>query len=61
MFPDYHGVGDEWLKLDYENMAKVSAAIALAAFRLADAAEAPGWNPENPKTARYIKAQQAAK
>jgi hypothetical protein len=60
-FPDYHGVGDEWPKLDYDNMAKVGSAIALAAFRLADSAEAPRWNPENPRTARYIKAQQAAR
>jgi hypothetical protein len=57
MFPDYHAVGDEWPKLDYENMAKVSSAIALAAFRLADSVEAPRWNPENPRTARYIKAR----
>ena len=61
MFPDYHGVGDEWPKLDYGNMAKVGGAIALAAFRLADSAEAPQWNPDNPRTARYIKARQAAK
>jgi hypothetical protein len=61
MFPDYHGVGDEWPKLDYDNMAKVGSAVALAAFRLADAAEAPQWNPDNPRTARYIKAQQAAR
>jgi Zn-dependent M28 family amino/carboxypeptidase len=57
MFPDYHGVGDEWPKLDYDNMAKVGRAIALAAFRLADSAEAPRWNPENPKTARYRRAR----
>jgi Zn-dependent M28 family amino/carboxypeptidase len=56
-FPDYHGVGDEWPKLDYGNMAKVGSAIALAAFRLADSAEAPRWNPENHRTTRYIKAR----
>jgi len=61
MFPDYHGVGDEWPKLDYDNMAKVDDAIALAAFRLADSAEAPRWNPDNPGTARYIKARQPAR
>jgi hypothetical protein len=22
-YPDYHGVGDEWQKIDYANMAKV--------------------------------------
>jgi hypothetical protein len=60
-FPDYHGVGDEWPKLDYGNMAKVDDAIALAAFRLADSAEAPRWNPDNPGTARYLQVRPAAK
>jgi hypothetical protein len=60
-FPDYHGVGDEWPKLDYDNMAKVSGAIALAAFRLADSTEAPRWNPDDPGTARYIKARRPAR
>jgi Zn-dependent M28 family amino/carboxypeptidase len=59
MFPDYHEVGDEWPKLDYDNMAKVDSAIALAVFRLADSAEAPRWNPDNPSTARYIETRQA--
>jgi hypothetical protein len=59
MFPDYHAVGDEWPKLDYDNMAKVDSAIALAAFRLADSAETPRWNSGNPKTARYIEVRRA--
>jgi hypothetical protein len=54
-FPDYHGVGDAWPKLDYDNMAKVGSAIALAVFRLADSVEAPRWNPESPGAARYGK------
>ena len=60
MFPDYHAVGDEWPKLDYENMAKVDNAIALAALDLADSAAAPEWNPREPKAARYIKARESA-
>jgi Zn-dependent M28 family amino/carboxypeptidase len=43
MFPDYHGVGDEWSKLDYDNMAQVAAALALGAWRLADSETAPQW------------------
>lgn len=54
MFPDYHRVSDEWPKLDYENMAKVDGAIALGLFRIADSAEVPQWNRDNPRTARYI-------
>lgn len=56
-FPDYHAPGDEWPKLDYENMAKVTGVIAAAVFGLADSSEAPRWNQDNPRTARYVKAR----
>lgn len=58
MFPDYHKPGDEWQKIDYDNMAKVDVTVALAVFRLADSSEPPQWNKEIPDTARYIKARQ---
>ena len=32
---------DEWLKLDYDNLAKVDLAMALAVFRLANSLETP--------------------
>jgi hypothetical protein len=57
VYPDYHQPGDEWPKLDYENMAKVDRAVALALFRIADSIEPPQWNLANPKTAPYIKAR----
>jgi Zn-dependent M28 family amino/carboxypeptidase len=53
VYGDYHKAGDEWPKLDYENMARVDRAIALAAYGLADSAGAPQWNAENPKTEAY--------
>jgi len=56
-FPDYHGVGDEWPKLDYDNMAKVDRAIALAVRALADSAAAPEWNASNPATEPFVKAR----
>jgi hypothetical protein len=59
-FPDYHRAGDEWQKIDYENMAKVAQTIALGLSRVADNVEPPRWNAENPKTARYVKAHEAA-
>ena len=52
VFPDYHQAGDEWPKIDYENMAKVDRAVALAVYRIADNAEAPKWNVANPKSVR---------
>ena len=54
-FGDYHKPGDKWPKLDYENMTRVDRAIALAAYGLADGAEEPRWNAENPKTEAYRK------
>ncbi len=60
-FPDYHAVGDEWPKLDYANMAKIDCALALAAFRLANASEAPAWNTANPRVTRYVEAAKKMK
>ena len=54
IFPDYHAVGDEWQKLDYENMAKVDVAVALGVLDMANNPQAPQWNKENPKAARYV-------
>jgi hypothetical protein len=56
-YPDYHAVGDEWQKIDYENMAKVDRTVALAVLNIANTAKAPAWNAENPKTAPFRQAQ----
>ena len=58
MFPDYHRPGDEWQKLDYDNMAKVDATVALGILDMANSAQAPQWNKENPKTARYVQVRE---
>jgi Zn-dependent M28 family amino/carboxypeptidase len=55
-FPDYHAVGDEWQKIDYDNMAKVDRAISLAMFLMADSEQPVRWNEANPKAAPYVKA-----
>jgi len=60
MFPDYHQAGDEWQKLDYENMALVDRTIALAVVDLANSVETTKWNESNPKTAAFVKARQAS-
>ncbi len=49
-FSDYHQPGDEWPKLDYDNMAKVDAAVALGVWEVASNPDAPAWNAKNPKT-----------
>jgi hypothetical protein len=57
VFPDYHKPGDEWPKLDYDNLAKVDLTVALALFRVANSLETPQWNKDIPNTERYIKAR----
>jgi Zn-dependent M28 family amino/carboxypeptidase len=56
-FPDYHQPGDEWEKLDYDNMALVDRTIALAVLDLGNSATTTKWNEANPKTAAYVKAR----
>jgi Zn-dependent M28 family amino/carboxypeptidase len=58
-FPDYHGVGDEWPKIDYDNMAKVNRMIALGLLHLANNPKLPQWNESNPKTEKYVSAWKA--
>jgi hypothetical protein len=52
MFPDYHRVSDHADKLDYENMAKVTRAIALGVLVLADSSREATWS-ESEKAKRY--------
>jgi Zn-dependent M28 family amino/carboxypeptidase len=56
-YPDYHGLGDEWQKIDYDNMAKVDRTVALAVLNIANALKAPEWDASNPKTTRFREAQ----
>lgn len=56
-YPDYHGLGDEWQKIDYDNMARVDRMIALAVLNIANDPKPPAWNAQNPKTAPFRKAQ----
>ena len=58
-FPDYHRAGDHWDKIDYENMARVNRAVALAILMIANNPIEPKWNEANPKAARYVQAWKA--
>ena len=58
VFPDYHQPGDEWQKLDYDNLAKVDVTVALGILDMANSPQAPQWNKENPRTARYVQARE---
>ena len=56
VYPDYHGAGDHWDKIDYSNMEKVDRMVALALIMIGNTIEAPKWNDANPRAARYVKA-----
>ncbi|MFO0508717.1 MAG: M28 family metallopeptidase, partial [bacterium] len=55
-FPDYHQKGDEWEKIDYANMAKVTRGIAQGTYLAAEAAERVSWNEAEDKTKVYREA-----
>lgn len=58
-FPDYHKPTDDSNMVDYENMAKVDRAVALAIAMIANNPEAPKWDANNPKVAKYVAAWKA--
>jgi Peptidase family M28 len=58
-FPDYHGVADEWNKIDYENLAKVDRMVALGLIHMADNPAPPKWDESNPKAEKYVTAWKA--
>jgi len=55
-YPDYHGLGDHWEKVDYANMARIDRMIALGLLTLANDPETPKWNASNPKASGYARA-----
>jgi Peptidase family M28 len=56
VYPDYHGAGDHWDKVDYANMARVDRMVAHGLLMIADNPVEPNWNESNPKAAKYLKA-----
>jgi Zn-dependent M28 family amino/carboxypeptidase len=49
-FPDYHGLKDEWPKIDYSQMAQIDKLTATVVWNLANSKTAPSWNANNRKT-----------
>ncbi len=60
-YPDYHSVGDDWQKVDYDNMARVDRMVALGLLSIANNAKAPQWNAGNPKTQSFREAQRKSR
>ncbi len=59
IFPDYHGLGDHWEKVNYPNLEKTNRMVAVALMMMADNTDEPKWNEANPKTSRYVQAWKA--
>lgn len=55
-FPDYHAVGDEWAKIDYENMTKIVRSVCAGITEISNSREIVKWNESNERTARYVEA-----
>ena len=55
-FPDYHAVGDEWHKIDYNNMTVVDRMLGLGVISLANDRDTPRWNKSNQNTRKYVTA-----
>ncbi len=56
MFADYHGPGDTWQKINYDNMALTDRMVAAALLILADSEREPHWNAAVPQASRYLAA-----
>lgn len=56
VYPDYHQRGDHWEKVNYVNMSHIDRMVGLGLYLLADAAQAPAWNAEHPRTRTFVKA-----
>ncbi len=52
-FPDYHHMGDEWQKIDYDNMARVVRMLGTGVHFLADQEGRPAYDVDNPATKAF--------
>ena len=58
-FPDYHGLKDEWQKINYENMAKIDKVVGAVVSQLAESPRKPTWNNRLTQTEPFRKAAAA--
>ncbi|MGI8959640.1 MAG: M20/M25/M40 family metallo-hydrolase [Bryobacteraceae bacterium] len=59
-FPDYHGLKDEWQKIDFPEMAKVDRLVARVVWTVANDPQPPRWNSQNERTPKFRDAGAAA-
>ncbi len=58
-FGDYHGLKDEWTKIDFPDLARANQLATRVLLNVADSPTAPQWEAANPKTKKYREAQTA--
>ena len=52
-FPDYHGLKDEWPKIDYPSMATLNQVVATVIWEVADDTAVPRWNGKIAQTEKF--------
>jgi hypothetical protein len=55
-FPDYHGLKDEWPKIDYVSMSTLDQIVGTVAWKVADEKKVPEWNDDIAATGKFRKA-----
>jgi hypothetical protein len=55
-FPDYHGLKDEWPKIDYNSMVTLNRVVGTVVWYLANSRTPPVWNSDLSGTEKYRKA-----
>jgi Zn-dependent M28 family amino/carboxypeptidase len=60
-FPDYHGLKDEWTKIDFADLARADRVVTRVVAKVANDRNSPRWQTANPETGKYRQAQAARK
>jgi hypothetical protein len=60
-FPDYHGLKDEWTKIDFPDLARADRLVTRVISKVANDRTPPQWQTNNPQTEKYRQAEAARK
>jgi Zn-dependent M28 family amino/carboxypeptidase len=55
-FPDYHGLKDEWQRIDYADLTLIDRVLATAVEAIANSRTRPEWDANVPAAEKYRKA-----
>ena len=60
-FPDYHGLKDEWTKIDFADLVRADRLVTRVIAKVANDRNSPRWHADNPQTEKYRQAEAARK